>query len=89
MNLPTLDPRRPTVPDVLPLVHRYVSKSENLAGGSLHIILDDGNVRDCDITFCLTYALTKGDLDGAVLALVLLSMSHTQRRKVCRLRYRK
>jgi hypothetical protein len=76
---------RPTVPAVLPLVRAYGSRPQNASGGSLHIVLEDGNVSDADIRWCRDVAAECGDADGVVLAEVLLSMSRTQRRKLARL----
>jgi hypothetical protein len=92
--------RRPTVPEVLPLVRRYLEREPT--GGSLHIVLDDGNLRDSDLEFCYRFAMRDQalyadhpygqprvmseppDHEGAALALILLSMSPTQRRKIYR-----
>lgn len=92
--------RRPTVPEVLPLVRAFLERHP--AGGSLHIALDDGNLRDSDLEFCYGFAMRwpalyadhpygqpevmsePPDHEGAGLALILLSMSPTQRRKVYR-----
>lgn len=54
----------------------------NPTWGSLHIVLDDGNVRDDDVRFCRTYAIEHSDPEGSELANILLSMSKTQRRKI-------
>ena len=72
-----------SVPDVLLLVREYYSKPGNGAGGSLHIALDEGNVKDGHINSCIEYALERGDAEGAVLGEILLDMSKTQRMKLC------
>lgn len=77
---------KPTVPDVAPLVRAYYALPLNGAGGSLHIVLDDGNVSDGDVEFCVARAEERGDEDGAALARVLLRMSKTQRRKLVALK---
>lgn len=51
----------------------------NPTWGSLHIVLDDGNVRDSDAEFCRSFALEHGDQEGAELAEYLMKMSKTQR----------
>lgn len=71
-----------TVPNVLPLVMQYKAKPGNDVGGSLHIVLDDGNIEDHHIIYCFEYALENNDLDGAKLAWLLLCMSKTQRWKI-------
>lgn len=73
---------KPTLPDVIPLVRAYYAKPGNSAGGSLHIVLDDGNVSDAHIRFCMDEAQKNGDEDGVILARLLLSLSKTQRRKL-------
>ena len=71
---------KPTIPDVLPLVLEYYQ--DNLAGGSLHIVLDDGNVDDEDVETCIKWARENNDERGEILGRVLLRMSRTQRRKL-------
>jgi hypothetical protein len=73
---------KPTIPEVLPLVQAYYAKPGNFAGGSLHIVLDDGNVNDGSVQFCIDYAREKGDEDGIALGMLLLRMSKTQRSKL-------
>lgn len=76
---------KPTVPDVLPLARAYYAKLGNGAGGSLHIVLDDGNVTDGDVEFCEERARERDDEDGVALAQVLRRMSKTQRAKITRM----
>lgn len=56
------------------------------AWGSLHVVLEDGNVKDSHVEFCLQQALEKGDEEGAALARILLECSQTQRRKIASIR---
>ena len=78
---------RPTISDVLPKIRAYYAKPNNLSGGSLHIVLDDGNVRDCDVRYCVEFAQKRCDSDGVSLAETLLLMSRAQRFKLSRRRY--
>lgn len=72
--------KKPTVPSVLPMVKEYC---RNHAGcGSLHIVLQDQNVNDSHVIFCLNAAKESNDLDGVILAKLLLMMSKTQRLKI-------
>jgi len=71
---------RITIPEVIERFREYQAK--NPAWGSLHIVLDDGNVEDHSVLFCYQYAIEKQDLEGADLALLLLKMSKTQRLKL-------
>ena len=73
---------KPTVPEVLPIMRRYLDTEGNSAGGSLHIVLDDGNVSDGDVLFCIEYAKERCDKAGVELAEILLRMSKTQRKKL-------
>ncbi len=75
---------RPTVPEVVPLVDAYYAKPGNSVGGSLHTVLDDGNLRDSHIAYCRETAEKNGDSAGVHIANLLLQMSMTQRRKVYR-----
>jgi hypothetical protein len=73
---------KPTIPEVLPLVREYYAMPGNGVGGSLHIVLEDGNVSDGDLWFCKGWALEHGDEAGYRLAGILLEMSKTQRKKL-------
>lgn len=73
---------RPTIPKVLPLVKVYYAKPGNGTGGSLHIVLEDGNVETSHVQWCLERAQEQGDEDGVALARLLLRMSRTQRNKL-------
>lgn len=76
------DHEKPTVPEVLPLVQAYYAMPGNSAGGSLHLVLDDGNVEDSSVAVCLRYAQEHDDEAGVELATLLLKMSKTQRKKL-------
>lgn len=78
-----LDPRRPTVPEMLPLVNLLYSLPGHGAGGCLHIVLDDGNLETEHIEWCLAHARKVGCKLCAVVAWVMLGMSLTQRNKLC------
>lgn len=73
---------KPIIPEVLPLVREYLSIAGNLAGGNLHIVLDDGNVDDASVRFCIARAEASQDVEGVELGKKLLAMSKTQRRKI-------
>ena len=65
-----------TVPQVLPSVNELYQHSAT--GCCLHIVLDDYNVDDNDVQFCLKVADEKLHLDCFMLGFILLSMSKTQ-----------
>ena len=73
-------PTKPTVPEVRPLVVALYKR--NQVGCCLHIVLDDGNVHDDHVQFCIDLAKTKGHEDCLALAKLLLRMSRTQRNKL-------
>lgn len=97
--IPDFPRERPTVPEVAPLVDYYLGLYP--AGGSLHIVLEDGNLAEDHIRWCYQVAITDGwmavenypnggwdtgpvDHLGAALALLILTMTPTQRRKIYR-----
>lgn len=71
---------RPSTSDVAPLVVAYYQTHP--VGGSLHILLDDGNTNDDSAAFCLASAQEKGDVEGEQLAQLIAYMTETQRRKL-------
>ena len=74
----------PAISDVLPLVEEYYRKPGNMVGGNLHVVLEDHNIQNYHLDFCLKEAHAVGDEDGVMLAELLLKMSKTQRLKICR-----
>ncbi len=70
------------VTTLYPIVDNYYAKPGNSVGGSLHIVLEDGNLKRSDIEWCRTYAQEKGDTDGVALADLLLQCSTTQLAKL-------
>lgn len=73
---------KPKIPEVLPLLRDYAKMQGNGAGGWLHCILDDGNVEDKDVKWCIGGAKSNGDKESVKLGKLLLRMSKTQRRKL-------
>ena len=51
------------------------------AGGSLHIVLDDGNNSDKDIEFCIRWAMERGDIAGEFIGKRLLDVAYEDREK--------
>lgn len=70
------------VPELVKLAVAYYALPGNSVGGSLHVVLDDGNIKDSHLDYCLNYAQEKGDTAGAELARLLRAASPTQRKKV-------
>jgi len=54
-------------------------EEDNPAGGSLHIVLDDGNLGDNSVSFCYGYASAKEDNLGVHIAFLMELMNIKQR----------
>lgn len=84
---------KPTVPDVLPMVRRLYrgddpcSRGSGSVGGHLHIVLDDGNVEDGHVSYCLEEAMADQCETCVKLATLLRQMSRTQRGRLPDLAY--
>jgi len=83
----TLGPMRvagkPTVPDVLPLTRALYASEWGSVGCCLHTVLDDTNIDNHSVHFCLERARAQDHPLCLQIAALLLLMSHTQRRTVC------
>ncbi len=73
---------KPNILAIIELCKVYYQKPGNGVGGNLHIVLDDGNLKDSHIEFCLKQCREKNDLDGALLCGLFLQLSMTQRKKI-------
>ncbi len=73
---------KPTVPEVLPLAVRIYNLPRGGVGCCLHIVLDDNNVDDGSVRFCINQAKERGHADCLELGEKLLLMSKTQRLKL-------
>jgi hypothetical protein len=51
------------------------------AGCCLHIVLDDGNLENGFVDYCLEYATTNGHEECMAVAKIVQRMSKTQRKK--------
>ena len=72
-----------TTAEIVELVEAYYAKPGNLAGGNLHIVLDDGNVEDENIEWCRERCLEAGDSDGLLLCTLLAERGRSTRRRIC------
>lgn len=70
----------PYLDELVALVKEYYKT--NPAGGSLHIVLDDGNLEDNNISFCMGYAAAEEDEAGVQLAILLKNMPLSVRQKL-------
>lgn len=76
---------KPTIPEVEPLVRSYYSKPGNSVGGTLHIVLDDCNIKDSNVRWCLEECSRIGDEDGKRISELMLRMSRRQRLRLANL----
>lgn len=67
------------VAEVMSLAEQYVRQSQNNTGGSLHIVLEDLNIDDEDVEWCITHAEDREDPEGVTLGLLLRALSVPQR----------
>ena len=60
----------------------YIEDLGNVVGGSLHIVLSDGNIEHDNVRFCLAEAEKNEDWVGVALAKVLLELSEEEIQEV-------
>ena len=75
-------PEKPIVPEVLALIRAYYARPGNGAGGNLHVVLDDGNIKLKDVQYCFDYCIDQMDWAGARIMVMMLRMSRSQRRRL-------
>lgn len=80
---------RPTVPDVMPLVWALYDTEHGSCGGHLHITLDDGNIEDSNIEFCIREAAKENCEPCLTIGRLLQQMTKTQRSVVYKRAYEK
>jgi hypothetical protein len=73
----TAPKNKPPEEYVLQMFRDYLR--ENAAWGSLHIVLEDGNIKDSHVEYCIQHARDIGDMVGVTLGGHLLKMSKSQR----------
>lgn len=64
---------------IVPSIRDYYRKPGNETGGSLHIALDDGNLTDDDLRWCVHHARERGDHDAVWIAARLLTFNQEAR----------
>ena len=70
--------------DLVEDVRALYASEHGRMGGCLHIVLDDGNIRDSDVTFCVEWAEQRGCESCADLARRLLQASQRTRLRLHR-----
>lgn len=64
----------------MPILVHYLKQEPT--GGSLHIVIEDGNLEDDHVAWCAGYAYGINDLEGADIAELMRLMDHLQRKEV-------
>ncbi len=77
-----LDNTAGCIEPVIKLAKEYIAKERFSAGGSLHIVLSDYNIRDSDLAFCSGVACANNDAEGQDIANLMLAMNMEQREKL-------
>lgn len=62
---------------------------DHLAWGSLHIVLEDENLEDDSVQWCIERARERGDEEGEALARILLELTEEQRLNLSREMWKK
>ncbi len=73
----------PKPEEVAELIAAYEDIPENSNGGSLHIVIEDGNWEADHVRWCIDYAKERGDVLGAKLGALLLLLSEADRQEIC------
>lgn len=69
-------------PTLREMIRQYYELPGNGAGGSLHVVLDDGNIDSQSIQYCRAIAADRGDWRALIIADLLLARSQRGRAKV-------
>lgn len=76
-------PSRPVLtPEVYARFAAYYA--EHPTWGSLHVVMDDGNLETVHVRWTVGWAEEHGDTEGAALARLLLSYTKTQRGRIAK-----
>ena len=67
---------------VIKLAKEYLSKEGFSSGGSLHIVLSDGNIESSDLAFCAGFACANNDAEGNDIVDLMRLMTMRQREKL-------
>ncbi len=73
-----------TIPEVVKDFAEFYQKPGNGVWGNLHIVLEDGNVENSHVGWCLKNALEQKDYESARLCGFLLQMTRSQRSRLPR-----
>lgn len=73
---------RPTIWMAKQIVRSFVHKEGNIAGGSLHVVLEDGNTDIKSVVHCREYAQQQDDSDGVFVANILAMFTRSEREDI-------
>lgn len=73
-----------TAPNNKPLSQEDKARFAAYKGTSLHLVLNNNNVKDGHVEHCIQTAARHGDQEGYELGLILRGMSKSQRLKLAR-----
>jgi hypothetical protein len=76
--------KRLSIPEVIDDFVAYYLRPENSVWGSLHIVLDDGNIGDGNLEDAIEWAKQRNDPEGERLAKLMMLMSRSQRSRLSR-----
>lgn len=63
------------------LIKIYYEDFDNTVGGSLHIVLSDGNIEDNHVKYCIQYAKDHDDPLGVAIGELLLKLTSEEERE--------
>lgn len=84
MSAGRLDPERPKVPDLVPLIQAVYRR--HAAGCCLHVVTDDRNLERSNVEFVLDWARRAGHPDCVAAAEMMQRMTRSQIGRAGRLR---
>ena len=65
--------------ELFKMINAYYAKPGNCTGGSLHIVLDDDNLEDHHVDFCIQWAKDANDADGVALGEAIRQIPEARR----------
>lgn len=74
--------RKEIVEETVLAARAYYALPGNICGGNLHIVLDDDNVEDGHLMFCLKECVNNSDGYGVMLCGTMLRMTEAERMAV-------
>lgn len=72
--------QEPTIEQLLDATKEFYQMPNNECGGSLHVVLDDGNLDRKTLLFAIDYALARADYEAVFLAKMLLKVDILKRK---------